>query len=111
MEAEPHHLTALIYHTQLPLTKTVTASFHLPFHTTDHQRIHGLTMGRGKRKNIFLPRLTQKGLPWVQQNTPKLYQEPTDGDWDDPHTSSQVSEAHRGNRRTWHEEPLQREGA
>jgi hypothetical protein len=56
-----------------------------------------------------LPRLTQKGLPWAQQNTSKPYQEPADGDWDDPHTSSQVLEAHEGNQRTWHEKPSQRE--
>jgi hypothetical protein len=46
-----------------------------------------------------------------QQNTQNLYQEPANGDWDDPHTSSQVLEAHGGNRRTWREEPLQREEA
>jgi hypothetical protein len=39
--------------TQLPLTKTTTARFHLPFHTTYHQHVRGLTMGRGKRKNTF----------------------------------------------------------
>jgi hypothetical protein len=55
------------------------------------------------------PRLTQKGLLWAQQNTQKLYQEPVDGDWDDPHTSSQVSEVREGNRMTWREEQLQRE--
>jgi hypothetical protein len=33
----------------------------------------------------------------LRQNTQKLYQEPVDGDWDGPHISSQVSEAHRGN--------------
>jgi hypothetical protein len=45
--------TACQNHTQLPLTKTSTTPFHLPFHTTDHQRIRGLTKGRGKRKDTF----------------------------------------------------------
>jgi hypothetical protein len=35
-KAKPHHLTISIYRTQLPLTKTTTTRFHLPFHTTDH---------------------------------------------------------------------------
>jgi hypothetical protein len=52
-KAEPRHLIAPIHRTQLPLTKTTAAPFHLPFHTTDHQHIHGLTMGHGKRKTPF----------------------------------------------------------
>jgi hypothetical protein len=52
-EAEPCHLTVLNNRTQLPLTKTAIAPFHLAFYTTDHQHAHGPTMGQGKRKRPF----------------------------------------------------------
>jgi hypothetical protein len=60
--------------TQLPLTKTTTARLHLPFHTTDHQLVHGLTMGCGKRKDTFhqdSPRKAFFGPNKIHKNSTK----------------------------------------
>jgi hypothetical protein len=72
--AEPCHLTAPIYRTQLPLTKTATTLFCLPFHTIDHQHVHGSPMGRGKRESTFgqdSPRKAFLGPNRIHQNQTK----------------------------------------
>jgi hypothetical protein len=75
LKAKPCHLTTPIYRSQLPLTKTTTVRFRLPFHTTDHQRVRGLTMGRGKRKNMFhqdSPRKAFFGSNRIHKNCTKI---------------------------------------
>jgi hypothetical protein len=64
-----------------------------------------------RKKEKTLHQDSPKKASLGPNKTQKLYQEPADNNWDDPHTSCQVSEAHGGNRRAWHEEPMQRGGA